>query len=723
MEAAGRACLLFSLFVVITLLAKRPDHTGGFTSAYANDTQSQSHQGLSNADFLATFEPQIFSIDDPLLLEDLRGKVAALPNVYGYSNQEAEVLFPPYSYPHCSDSYTEDLRNTITLNYSTSQVEMHCEGDFPGIFLVGPHQNITFTNPLELKKYWTVYFYPGRPVDVSPWIEWAIGSCHKNPTKFELHFTEPRFKQFNYNRAQYFQNKTLTESKVMRVRPLIIAMITLDSFSRRHFFRKLPKSVEFLNKIEEQGTWKVFDFKIHNIVGTDTAENQAHVLGEKFNGYRPRSELDVKGDLFGHDALWFKLRKKGFITLFGMDACPYKLVQVVGKAPRADHIVNPFYCANTKYGGYSSKKRAASVQRCIGSKMSHWYLMNYTLAFSEQYRDINQFAYNHLTAAHEETGQHAATLDDDLVWYMSEYLEKFRDNDVVLYIVGDHGMRYGDFLFGTSAIQEHRLPVFFMVASHRHLKTIPESYDTLMHNTQRLTTKGDLRRSVLYLAARQYNQTIEGSRTYIDLFSEKADDQRTCEDAKIPEWYCAAYDLTPLAKYVYDSTLPEYTARTNDEVELGSLVNHLAPEIIANLNDNVNSPRHRAPGLCQKLSLHNIELVILHQIKTAGLLLKMLLTVNENTDAKLDAWVMVSDVKDTETPPMETENYPPFPIRFRDYRLFAKIISVWRADRYGGACEEIARQSLLNPEHCICEPAAVTLYKEASTIITASTKI
>lgn len=52
---------------------------------------------------------------------------------------------------------------------------------------------------------------------------------------------------------------------------MIIAMITLDSFSRRHFFRKLPESVRLLNKLNAEGKWKVFDFKVHNVAGSDTA--------------------------------------------------------------------------------------------------------------------------------------------------------------------------------------------------------------------------------------------------------------------------------------------------------------------------------------------------------------------------------------------------------------------------------------------------------------------
>jgi hypothetical protein len=50
----------------------------------------------------------------------------------------------------------------------------------------------------------------------------------------------------------------------------------------------------------------------------------------------------------------------------------------------------------------------------------------------------------HVDAAHEATGQHAQTLDDDLVEFLASFMEKNRDKEVVILFEGDHGMRYGD---------------------------------------------------------------------------------------------------------------------------------------------------------------------------------------------------------------------------------------------------------------------------------------
>jgi hypothetical protein len=70
---------------------------------------------------------------------------------------------------------------------------------------------------------------------------------------------------------------------------MIQLVLSIDSFSRRHFYRKLPKTVEFLNNLNNEGRYAAFDHKIHNLIGADTAENLAMVFGNKWIGLRYRN--------------------------------------------------------------------------------------------------------------------------------------------------------------------------------------------------------------------------------------------------------------------------------------------------------------------------------------------------------------------------------------------------------------------------------------------------
>lgn len=320
----------------------------------------------------------------------------------------------------------------------------------------------------------------------------------------------------------------------MTEKPLMVLMLTGDSFSRRHFFRKMSKTVNFINDLNQNPDWKVFDFKIHNIIGSDTAENQSRIFGTRFNGFEFEKNLNT--DLFGKDAIWSKFIRSGFVTMLGFDPCAFKMHRVIGRMPKADHVSNSFFCANARFSSYKSKKRHNTQQRCIGPYMSHYYLMNYTLSFSELYRGQNQWAYNHYGAAHEATGQHAQTLDKDMTSFLNEYISRFSNSyNIVIFLMADHGMRYGNFLSNSYAIQEHRLPAFFLIGQKSFLDSIEYSYDTLTHNTERLVTKPDIRRTLLFLAGYPYGASRE-PRTdkFVNLFTEKIEDDRKCEDVEIP---------------------------------------------------------------------------------------------------------------------------------------------------------------------------------------------
>jgi hypothetical protein len=58
-------------------------------------------------------------------------------------------------------------------------------------------------------------------------------------------------------------------------------MLTLDSFSRNHFYRKLERTVAWLQDLAKNSkSHSVFDFKLHNVLGTNTASNIIPILGE-----------------------------------------------------------------------------------------------------------------------------------------------------------------------------------------------------------------------------------------------------------------------------------------------------------------------------------------------------------------------------------------------------------------------------------------------------------
>ena len=109
-----------------------------------------------------------------------------------------------------------------------------------------------------------------------------------------------------------------------KTKPVVMFLLVTDSLSRPHFFRKLPKTIELLNSLNQGDDYSVFDFKIHNINGNASQENTSPILGgENWVGWEPTIQ-DLEFDNFGNDALWNILRKYGFISMIGEDDCDFR---------------------------------------------------------------------------------------------------------------------------------------------------------------------------------------------------------------------------------------------------------------------------------------------------------------------------------------------------------------------------------------------------------------
>ena len=690
------ALTLLLSYAVLTALVLHPTHP---EASFAVD-QSDDISEASNSSLL-------FRMSDTAEVRKLAPVLAAAPPFFGYSEAVGKQIFPDYEYPRCEDKYPPNPHSSLRLDFSRNRLILKCPGPFPGRYMMGPILNVSFTNQYELNERWKTHDYLG-PVPLRKDTEFALATCKPRLSHFELMTTEPRYKR----KSKYRAMKKAT--KLGGKRRLMIVMITLDSFSRNHFYRKLPRVVQWLSDRQREGRWNVTDFKLHNIIGTDTVENQARLFASRFEEFRETGYRCP--DKLGSDALWAKLRELGFMSLLGFEACAFKMKAFLGRKPSADHVVNPFYCAAARFASYTSSKYQSHVQRCLGPHMSHVYLMNYTKQFMQQYRGTNQWVYNHFTAAHENTGQHAATLDRDLRDYLDALVGiPDRHTDLVIFLMSDHGMRYGNYKSGAQAVQEHRLPAFFLISPKAYLAQVHKGTETLKHNSVRLTTKPDLRRTILGMASRLYglaNPDPPGA--FIDLFTEKARNSRTCASAEIPLWYCAAYPLLNIPNYVYNASSALFSSRSSAEEALADLLLTIAEETIVTIGSKAHTPFQQQTGLCRKLTFRNLQ-----QANTAWSdpdqqrLFKLTIGVEQNFDVRLDAYIILTSSPTIKVPVTEQEDFPPFPVRYLGKKLHGKVLMVFRLDRYAGHCERAARESELEAEHCLCEAEALARWKKA----------
>ncbi|CAG9327038.1 unnamed protein product [Blepharisma stoltei] len=614
--------------------------------------------------------PGIFNIDDTENLRTLG--LACQPESYGYSKQQGDHVFPYHGYPKCSD-LNNQTESRVYLSTEDGKIYMKCPEKFRGRLVTGPINDKKIVLRGEVEDLWEPIKYE-EPLLLDEKTEFALGSCDENPNNWykEAHMT-PRFNETAYNMA-----KSKTKGK-----PKIIFMLTLDSLSRRHFFRKLPKTVDFLNSLNhENSEYWAFDFKLHNILKPNSVGNQVPIFGgiEKFvEFFEGNQNIDYLGDT----ALWNILREKGYISLFGLENCDNYFPRSLGRMPNFDYTVNPFFCAIYKYTDYKFDKDAVLKQRCLGPYMTHYYLLNYTDNLVRMNQGVNQWLYLHLNGGHEATGLHAETMDEDITDFLKKFLSKYsKDNEIILFLHADHGMRYGNWFKDLPAYQENKLPSLFFIARREFIDSYDKAFQILTLNTERLTSKMDLRKTLLYIA-----DVHEDTKHGINLLKEVVPKERTCNDAGINPWDCSCTEMKIIK---------------NPDAELKGLIERMADLLQFTINSEAYaSAKHKKGNICQKIEVNEIEKVYNFQISNVEEFFKLEVSVKNHHSVKFQSSILVSSENsdrldyDPIKYNVETDSFRGAPIKLR-------ILTISRLDKYAGPCELKAIQAGLRGDTCIC---------------------
>lgn len=607
-------------------------------------------------------------------------------------------MFPPVEYPRCWDTVDNPFP-IVHLNYDSNTLTMNCTKGQKPKYVLGPVDDRKLVLRHEVEDMWEMKEY-SKPVKLEKRHEFALATCNEEMLDRAVYI--PRFNETLYKETAQTMQK-LRQAHSTHKKPLIVLMMIVDSFSRKHFFRKLHKTVDYLNHLNSGNSYKIYDFFMHNIIGTNSVGNQAPILGSNFyiENIEEKYIGDLNQDFAGEDGIWTIYKKKGFVTYFGLESCDNSFPRKLGRMPNIDHVSSPFYCATYKFTDYKASK-SNRKQRCIGPHMSHYYIFNYTQAFTEMYSGLNQWLYVHVDAAHESSGQHAATLDLDLKLFLEKFLEYNANNDVVVFLEGDHGMRYGDWFKNVEAFQENRLPAFFFINPHNLLKEIEYSYDTLHHNSLRLNTKLDMRKTLIYLSGLPYGLDIASEELYpaVNMYKEKVNNNRTCAESGIPPWQCGCLVLETLDESLYNKSHPNYDPQDKVTWELQWLIYELAEGAILYLNSQAYTP-HSLPFLCKKLTLNRIHSAYALNLDPNLEEFKLEISVLESSSARFEVTFLVSTASEYMT--YMANSFPIEPLIYNGYRKKWRILNISRLDKYGGICELMSRELEIESEFCICK--------------------
>ena len=635
-----------------------------------NISTQASEPQIPNSKFV--YSPAAFQLDDTEALRKL--SLSCQPSSFGYSAKRGSQVFPHKGYPKCSEVNKQN-DTYLQIDRSRNSLYMNCPDDQNKELIFGPLDKRKIIKRKEGHAGWRVQDY-SKPLNATS-IEFGLGSCEQDDSKFMQGYMTPIF-----NRTAFLKAKQKVKGK-----PKIVYILTLDSLSRRHFFRKTPAIVDYLNELNKPNKpnsdsgFAVFDFKLHNNMGETSPKNQISI----FSGSNEYKELEVRNkdqDVLGKKALWNLLRDKGYVSLIGFEDCDGSFVDYIGRYPDVEYSVNPFYCAVEKFSS-SSFRKTSSEQRCIGAHMSHFYILNYTNDVVRLNQGANLLLYVHLSAAHEFTGNHAETLNEDIRDHLRAFLAaNSPHNEILVLMQADHGMRYGDFFRDLDAYQENKLPGFFIIASKSLLNSVEYSYHSLSTNTERLVSKLDYRRTILELEGLEDNNDKS-----INLMTQIASKNRVCDDMGIRPWDCACLKMQEMEDL--DKKL---------EIMVDGLKSY-AEEVI---NAESYSFKKYPPGqVCRKVVLDKVSKIYHTGVSNVQELFKLEIEVKGEKRVKFQVtFILTSDGEFTGA---SRRRFRVESLAFRRYPIKSRILSISRIDSYAGPCEILANEKGIRPELCLCK--------------------
>ena len=310
---------------------------------------------------------------------------------------------------------------------------------------------------------------------------------------------------------------------------LSVSIVGLDSVSRAHLHRSMPRTVEVLEGMD------AVELRRHNRVGLNTFPNLVPLLTGGTVGELRRSCWANDSVPFDDcHFLWDDFRRHGYSTAYGEDWPSFGTFVYnragFAKKPTDYYPMPAFVAAREKSGEYSGS--------CFGHRRQIDVLLDYAVDLTTSLRSRRYFGVFWSSSATHDAMENAYWLDE----IVSSFLARMDLNSTVLVFASDHGIRTGEYRERTDAGRmEENLPFAFFVLPERFRRDRPDAMRILSINGRRLTTHFDIHRTLASLLPESPNDAGKGR----DLFASELSPSRSCEEAGIPVEYCVSWVSRP----------------------------------------------------------------------------------------------------------------------------------------------------------------------------------
>ena len=440
---------------------------------------------------------------------------------------------------------------------------------------------------------------------------------------------------FNNYKESVFKQAIKKENEFNRTyfKPFSVVLMVFDSVSRASAHMNWPKTISYLKSLGQDSLF--FDFKVPTTIGINTRPNIVPILYGQSEAYHDEY---LRGENHNHHSslprvkslqefsIWRFYSELGYSTMFLYDTIFDFMVKSTGRKIYADHVFVNFWKVVYKVFGFHD---FSEKQRCLGQQDSHYYSLDYTFQYLTNYKKNNRFAYVHLDAAHENSGN-VKTVDKDLAAFIAKTLDwyKSHDQDIVMFFIGDHGRLNPRMQFNIKGFMDQRTPMTFIVSTEGVINKIGAK-EILNRSTEELVGRYDINLSLKDLAYFPYERWNEGQylqlknsypvESVLSLFREVPHPKRTCEEIGSIDLYC---NIKGFKKIEKDNSIDAYVRDKLIELVQSTL------DYIVDWNKEVCNKRKIQDIIVKKFeimpygrgwdTIYNFESVLLDSSKIIG---------------------------------------------------------------------------------------------------------
>lgn len=186
--------------------------------------------------------------------------------------------------------------------------------------------------------------------------------------------------------------------------------------------------------------------------------------------------------------------------------------------------------------------KGSNTRICQGVKLTVTYLLEHALRFIKTYHKLkkNYFGFFWESSITHDDINYDPKLDQILEKFFIDIALSGALENAFMFVLSDHGIRWGKILTTHQGRLEERLPFLFIIPPRKWAKKYYSAHKNLKENAKKLTTPFDMHETLVDILNRDYLNLTSFGRG-VSLFR-PVSLERNCDTAGIPPHWCTCQD-------------------------------------------------------------------------------------------------------------------------------------------------------------------------------------